>query len=76
MKKKESKEVSQKTTVKKKASTKKQVKKYKSPTWKEVFDSHVLPPLPPVLPKLIELWGLNVQTTVQSKKNLDQLTAK
>jgi hypothetical protein len=54
MKKKESKEVSQKTTVKKKASTKKQVKKYKSPTWKEVFDSHVLPPLPPVLPKLIE----------------------
>ena len=54
MKKKESKGVSQKTTVKKKASTKKQVKKYKSPTWKEVFDSHVLPPLPPVLPKLIE----------------------
>jgi len=30
------------------------VKKYKPPTWKEVFDSHVLPPLPPVLPKLIE----------------------
>ena len=29
-----------------------------------------------VLPKLIELWGLNVQTTVQSKKNLDQLTGK
>ena len=54
MKKKESKGVSQKTTVKKKASTKKQVKKYKSLTWKEVFDSHVLPPLPPVLPKLIE----------------------
>ena len=54
MKKKESKGVLQKTTVKKKASTKKQVKKYKSPTWKEVFDSHVLPPLPPVLPKLIE----------------------
>ena len=54
MKKKESKGGSQKTTVKKKASTKKQVKKYKSPTWKEVFDSHVLPPLPPVLPKLIE----------------------
>ena len=24
-----------------------------------------------VLPKLIELWGLNVQTTVQSKKNLE-----
>ena len=29
-----------------------------------------------VLPKLIELWGLNVQTTVQSKKKLDQLTGK
>ena len=29
-----------------------------------------------VLPKLIELWGLNVQTTVQSKKNLDRLTAQ
>lgn len=27
-----------------------------------------------VLPKLIELWGLNVQTDVQSKKNLDRLT--
>ena len=29
-----------------------------------------------ILPKLIELWGLNVQTDVQSKKNLDQLTGK
>ena len=29
-----------------------------------------------VLPRLIELWGLNVQTTLQSKKNLDQLTGK
>ena len=29
-----------------------------------------------VLPKLIELWGLNVQTTEQTKKNLDQLTGK
>lgn len=28
-----------------------------------------------VLPKLIELWGLNVQTDVQSKKNFAQLTA-
>lgn len=28
-----------------------------------------------VLPKLIELWGLNVQTNVQSKKNFAQLTA-
>ena len=29
-----------------------------------------------VLPKLIELWGLNVQTDVSSKKNFAQLTAK
>ena len=27
-----------------------------------------------VLPKIIELWGLNVQTKVQSKKNFEQLT--
>ena len=29
-----------------------------------------------VLPKIIELWGLNVQTQVQSKKNFEQLTAR
>ena len=29
-----------------------------------------------ILPKLIELWDLNVQTDVQSKKNLDRLTEK
>ena len=29
-----------------------------------------------ILPKLIELWGLNVQTDVQSKKNLDLLTGE
>ena len=29
-----------------------------------------------VLPKLIELWGLNVQTDIASKKNFAQLTAK
>ena len=29
-----------------------------------------------VLPKIIELWGLNIQTDVQSKKNLDQLSGK
>lgn len=29
-----------------------------------------------VLPKIIELWGLNVQTDVSSKKNFAQLTAK
>ena len=29
-----------------------------------------------VLPKIIELWGLNVQTDVESKKNFTQLTAR
>ncbi|MCC8102116.1 MAG: hypothetical protein LIP11_07600 [Clostridiales bacterium] len=29
-----------------------------------------------VLPQLIELWGLNVQTDVESKKNLAKLSAK
>jgi len=29
-----------------------------------------------VLPKLIELWGLNVQTQVESKKNFERLTAQ
>ena len=29
-----------------------------------------------VLPQLIELWGLNVQTDVEAKKNFNQLTAK
>ena len=29
-----------------------------------------------VLPKLIEFWGLNVQTQVDSKKNFAQLTVK
>ena len=29
-----------------------------------------------VLPKIIELWGLNVQTQVQSKKNFEQLIAR
>ena len=29
-----------------------------------------------VLPQIIELWGLNIQTDVQAKKNLDQLTGK
>ena len=30
----------------------------------------------PVLPSIIELWGLNVQTEVESKKNFAQLTAR
>ena len=29
-----------------------------------------------VLPKIIELWGLNVQTQMQSKKNFEQLIAR
>ena len=29
-----------------------------------------------VLPQLVELWGLNVQTDVQSKKNIARLTEK
>jgi len=29
-----------------------------------------------VLPQLIQLWGLNVQTDVQSKKNFAQLTGR
>ena len=29
-----------------------------------------------VLPQLIELWGLNVQTDVESKKNFARLTAR
>ena len=29
-----------------------------------------------VLPEIIELWGLNVQTEAESKKNFDQLSGK
>ena len=29
-----------------------------------------------VLPKIIELWGLNVQTQIESKKNFERLTGK
>ncbi len=29
-----------------------------------------------VLPEIIALWGLNVQTQVESKKNFDRLTGK
>ena len=29
-----------------------------------------------VLPSIIELWGLNVQTDIESKKNFDQLTER
>lgn len=29
-----------------------------------------------VLPRLIELWGLNIQTEVKSKKELAQLTGR
>ena len=30
----------------------------------------------PVLPKIIELWGLNVKVDVEAKKNFNQLTVK
>lgn len=29
-----------------------------------------------ILPQLIELWGLNLETQVESKKNIDRLTVK
>jgi len=29
-----------------------------------------------VFPKIIELWGLNVKTDIESKKNLERLSAK
>lgn len=29
-----------------------------------------------ILPSLIELWGLNIQTEIQSKKNLEKLNVK
>lgn len=29
-----------------------------------------------ILPQIIELWGLNVQTEIQSKKKFEQLSAK
>jgi hypothetical protein len=29
-----------------------------------------------VLPEIIELWGLNVQTQVESKKNFERLTGR
>lgn len=29
-----------------------------------------------ILPEIIELWGLNVQTQIESKKNFDRLTVK
>ena len=31
---------------------------------------------PEVLPQLIELWGLNVETQAESKKNIAKLTAR
>lgn len=29
-----------------------------------------------ILPQLIELWGLNVQTEVESRKNLEKVSGK
>ena len=39
-------------------------------------DSAITPSGVQVLPKIIELWGLNVQTDVESKKNFTQLTVR
>lgn len=41
--------------------------------WLDQFDTFSIYT---ILPELISLWGLNVQTQVQSKKNLETLTAK
>lgn len=41
--------------------------------WLDVFNTFSIYQ---VLPSIIELWGLNVQTDVESKKNFAQLTAK
>ena len=43
-----------KKAIEKKASTKKQVKKFTPLSWSEVFASEQLPPLPTPLPKLVE----------------------
>ena len=43
-----------KKAIEKKASTKKQVKKFTPLSWSEVFASEQLPPLPTQLPKLVE----------------------
>ena len=41
--------------------------------WLDEFDTFSIYQ---VLPSIIELWGLNVQTDVESKKNFARLTAK
>ena len=41
--------------------------------WKDSFNTFSIYR---VLPQIIELWGLNVQTDVTAKKNFAQLTAR
>lgn len=41
--------------------------------WLEAFNTFSIYE---VLPQLIELWGLNVETQVESKKNIAKLTAR
>ena len=41
--------------------------------WLDEFDTFSIYQ---ILPQIIELWGLNVQTEVQSKKKFEQLSAK
>ena len=41
--------------------------------WLEAFNTFSIYE---VLPQLIELWGLNVETQADSKKNIEKLTAR
>lgn len=41
--------------------------------WLEAFNTFSIYE---ILPQLIELWGLNIETQVESKKNIARLTAK
>ena len=41
--------------------------------WLEAFNTFSIYE---VLPQLIELWGLNVETQAESKKNIEKLTAR
>jgi hypothetical protein len=41
--------------------------------WLEAFNTFSIYE---VLPQLIELWGLNVETQTESKKNIEKLTAR
>ena len=44
--------------------------------WPKIESGQLKPSIYQVLPQLIELWGLNTQTEIESKKNFAQLTAR